>query len=80
MHCLQSAIVLTNNTIIVNYMDVMASYKDVIKNLRDFIGATIQYRQGANNPNLREQKGSTHNLKNEIENIVKDLDWDGYTS
>jgi hypothetical protein len=68
------------NTIVVNYPDIMISYEDVIKELKEFMGPDTQYRQGAQNPNLREQKGSTHSLRNEIEETIKDLDWDDYTS
>lgn len=69
-----------DNMVVVNYMEIMASYKSVIESLRNFINTTTQYRQGTKNPNLKEQKGSTHALKNDIEKFVKDLDWDGYTS
>ena len=68
------------STIEVNYMEIMSSYKDVMETLRNFTGESTQYRQGAANPNLREQKDSTHELRNEIETTVKDLDWDDYTS
>ena len=68
-----------DNTLTVNYSDIMASYKNVMESIREFIDDSTQYRQGALNPNLKEQKGSTHELKEKIEEIVKDMDWNDYS-
>ncbi len=68
-----------DHSIEVNYQDIMTSYKDMIEKMREFIGVDTQYRQGVENPNLREQKGSKHRLKSELEAIVKDFDWNNYS-